>query len=127
MKGTDILISRKFESQAIWNMVHQCPRLMMLREFVQNGIEGASLAAPGNRIVEVRQVPIKRVPKLAIWNTGPGMGPDALSRLTNLHESGAEKTMGLIGNFGLGAKVAGLASNPVGSSIGPARTGWSPR
>ena len=51
--------------------------------------------------------------KLAIWNTGPGMDGHELLKICNIASSlGKEKS--LMGNFGMGTKVASLPSNQRG-------------
>lgn len=93
--------------------IERCPKSMMIRELAKNAIEAAAQASDGHRQVIFRVVDFDDVPKLAIWNTGPGMGPHELYRMCDLAASiGKEK--GLDANFGMGAKVASLPSNRFG-------------
>lgn len=96
--------------------IEQCPKTMMLRELVTNALEAAALAPKQRRVVEIKG---KTVPecgdarKLAIWNTGPGMSSAELNHICDLAAS-IGKDMSLSANFGMGAKVASLPSNPLG-------------
>lgn len=96
--------------------IEQCPKTMMLRELVVNAVEAASKAQSSRRLVEIKG---KRVletgdaRKLTIWNTGPGMTSEELDHICDLAAS-LRKDMALEGNFGMGAKVASLPSNPLG-------------
>ncbi len=95
--------------------IEQCPKTMMLRELLKNAIEAAERSTDAKRVV----IKAKAVPecgdsrKLAIWNTGPGMTASDLLHICDLAAS-IGKDMGLSGNFGMGAKVASLPSNPLG-------------
>lgn len=94
--------------------IERCPKIMMARELVKNALEAAVQAPPGcEQRVEVRAVRIGGQAKLAIWNTGPGMGADELLLMTNIAAS-IGKRKGLNENFGMGAKVAALPSNQRG-------------
>src|SRR5690606_19285403 len=53
------------------------------------------------------------VRKLTFWNTGVGMNAAELRRATDLSSS-VNKMMALDGNFGIGAKLSGLAASPDG-------------
>ncbi|MDB4632851.1 hypothetical protein OAG01_00225 [bacterium] len=109
--------------------ISQAPRRMMIREFVQNGLEAASMAAgsrtPGQVVISVLKVPSSGGPvrKLRIWNTGPGMDATELVRVMDLHATGGGKKNGVDANFGLGAKTAGLANNPAGLRYRSCRNG----
>jgi len=98
---------------------------MMLRELVMNAIEAAAKAPAGRRTVEVKG---KAVPecgdarKLAIWNTGPGMSSGEIDHICDLAAS-LGKDMALEGNFGMGAKVASLPSNTLGTRYRSCRDG----
>lgn len=101
------------EDFLVASMIDRCPKTMMLRELVKNALEAASLAPEARKLVEIRAVTIGGVPKLSIWNTGPGMSDTELYGMCDLAASiGKEK--GLDANFGMGAKVASLSSNRVG-------------
>ncbi len=90
--------------------IERCPKVMMIRELAKNAIEAAAQAAPNDRRVEFSVTNVHGFPKLTIWNTGPGMDDEELSRMTNLAAS-IGKQKGLDKNFGMGAKVASLPSN----------------
>lgn len=97
--------------------IEQCPKTMMLRELVVNAIEAASRAEdPDRRRVEIMGKTVDLTGdarKLAIWNTGPGLGAGDLLHICDLAAS-LGKDMALEGNFGMGAKVASLPSNKLG-------------
>lgn len=102
---------------AVKFLIEKCPPNMMLRELVKNAIEAAEKAEQGNRRIKIF---IKKIPelfgdtrKLAIWNTGPGMNGAELNKMCDLASS-INKKMGLSANYGMGAKVASLTSNPLG-------------
>lgn len=93
--------------------IERCPKTMMIRELMMNAVEAASLAAEGQRRVEIRAKEFNGVSKLAIWNTGPGMDAQQLYSMCDLAASiGKQKS--LDENFGMGAKVASLPSNRYG-------------
>ncbi|QLF70158.1 sensor histidine kinase [Peteryoungia desertarenae] len=87
--------------------IDRCPKVMMIRELFKNALEAAQQDAEGKVIFSVAQ---EGAPKLSIWNSGPGMNDEELSRMTNLAAS-IGKVKGLDKNFGMGAKVASLPSN----------------
>ena len=92
----------------IRSTIDRCPKVMMIRELFRNALEAAEQVEGG--LVEFYVTEIGGAPKLSIWNNGPGMDDEELSRMTNLAASiGKEK--GLDKNFGMGAKVASLPSN----------------
>lgn len=93
--------------------IQQAPTGTLIREFVKNAEESAANAAWGNRRVRIYPVDINGVRKLAFWNTGPGMSADELRRATDLSSS-INKELALDGNFGIGAKVSGLAVSKEG-------------
>lgn len=102
--------------------IERCPRTMMIRELAKNALEAAALAPEGQRQVIFRTVDFGETPKLAIWNTGPGMNANELYRMCDLASSiGKEK--GLDANFGMGAKVASLPSNKLGMIYRSCRAG----
>lgn len=90
--------------------IERCPKVMMIRELTKNAIEAAAQAPLDSRRVEFSVTTLQGAPKLTIWNTGPGMDDEELSRMTNLAAS-IGKQKGLDKNFGMGAKVASLPSN----------------
>jgi hypothetical protein len=73
----------------------------------------ASFAPASQRYAIFSVKPFDGVPKLAIWNTGPGMDADELYQMCDLAAS-IRKDLGLAGNFGMGAKVTSLPSNRLG-------------
>src|SRR5690349_8712040 len=97
------------EAFLVSSLIDRCPKVMMLRELVQNAIEAAR-QSPGLKQVRIGTVEVEGVRKLRIWNTGPGMDADALYRMCDLASS-IGKVKGLDRNFGMGAKVASLPSN----------------
>ena len=103
--------------------IDRCPKTMMLRELVTNAVESAALAPEGRRRVVIRPASVGGMPgrKLQIFNTGPGMTGDELLSICNLAAS--RKTKGLDANFGIGAKVASLPSNPAGMCYWSCRDG----
>jgi hypothetical protein len=101
------------ETFLINRLIEQAPSATLIRELFKNAEENASLAAPGNRRIEIYPVEINGVRKLAFWNTGVGMSAEELRRATDLSSS-INKTMALDGNFGIGAKVSGLSVSKSG-------------
>lgn len=92
--------------------IDRCPKVMMIRELVKNALEAAAEAPEGGK-VEFSVTEVWGASKLTIWNNGPGMDDEELSRMTNLAAS-IRKEKGLDKNFGMGAKVASLPSNRQG-------------
>jgi len=90
--------------------IERCPRSMMLRELVMNALEAASGATDSEKRVVISAVDVDGTPKLRIWNTGRGLNAIELRTITDLSSS-LFKTVGLVGNFGMGAKAAALTSN----------------
>jgi hypothetical protein len=97
----------------IASTIERCPKVMMLRELIMNSIEAAALAPLNERFIEISAKKLHGVPKLAIWNTGPGMDGQQLHDICDLASS-IGKQKGLDENFGMGAKVASLPSNRFG-------------
>ncbi len=95
------------------SLIERCPKAMMLRELMMNALEAAQHAPEGQRVVEISAISFDGVSKLAIWNTGPGMGARELLRICDIASS-LRKEKSLTGNFGMGAKVASLPSNQLG-------------
>lgn len=88
--------------------IQQAPTGTLVREFFKNAEENAALAPIGNRRIRIYPVEIEGVRKLAFWNTGIGMSASELRQATDLSSS-INKELALDGNFGIGAKVSGLA------------------
>lgn len=97
----------------IASTIDRCPKTMMIRELTQNALEAASEAADNRKQVVFKVVDFDGVPKLAIWNSGPGMDAQELFQMCDLASS-IRKQKGLDANFGMGAKVASLPSNRLG-------------
>lgn len=93
--------------------IERCPRQMMLRELVMNAVEASAGAEDGEALVRIGAREIDGVPKLCIWNTGRGLSQEELLKISDLSSS-LFKSVGLDGNFGMGAKVASLTSNKLG-------------
>jgi len=93
--------------------IQQAPTGTVVREFFKNAEESARHAPPGDRRIRIYPVLIDGTKKLAFWNTGPGMNADELRRATDLSSS-ISKELALDKNFGIGAKVSGLAVSPDG-------------
>jgi hypothetical protein len=101
------------EDFLVASLIERCPKAMMIRELMANAIEAARLAPEGQRLIEISSQVIDDVPKLTIWNTGPGMDAAELLHISNIASSiGKERS--LTANFGMGAKVASLPSNQRG-------------
>lgn len=94
-------------------LIQQAPINTLVREFFKNADENAALAPEGHRNVEIFPTLIGGVRKLTFWNTGVGMSAVELKTATDLSSS-VNKMMSLDGNFGIGAKVSGLAASPDG-------------
>jgi hypothetical protein len=93
--------------------IQQAPTDTVVREFFKNAEESAAQAAIGNRKIEIYPVEIDGIRKLAFWNTGKGMDDKELRIATDLSSS-VSKSLKLDGNFGIGAKVSGLAVSKEG-------------
>lgn len=94
-------------------LIRQAPINTLVREFFKNADENAALAPQGRREIAIRPTNIDGVNKLTFWNTGVGMSEHELKLATDLSSS-VNKLMSLDGNFGIGAKVSGLAASPEG-------------
>lgn len=121
---------RKF---LINRLIQQAPINTLVREFFKNADENAALAPEGQRVVEIEPIYIDGVRKLAFFNTGVGMSTGELRTATDLSSS-VNKLMSLDGNFGIGAKVSGLAASPdgiryrscKGGEVNEVTIGWDP-
>lgn len=94
-------------------LIQQAPINTLVREFFKNADENAVLAAEGERVIEILPTEIDGIRKLTFRNTGVGMSALELRTATDLSSS-VNKMMSLDGNFGIGAKVSGLAASPEG-------------
>ncbi|WP_330110673.1 ATP-binding protein [Methylophaga thalassica] len=104
-----VLISRE---------IQQAPIKTVIRELVQNAIEARPEYTDQKRQIEfyINYLELSdgsTVAKIAIKNNGIGMSPDELRLITDLSAT-AHKTLGKGFNYGIGAKVSGLRSNPAG-------------
>ena len=98
------------EAFLVASTIERCPKTMMIRELVVNGIESAELAPADRRRIVIGSRRVGSARKLQIWNTGPGMTAAELLQITDLASS-LRKHNSLDQNFGMGAKVASLPSN----------------
>jgi hypothetical protein len=112
MSDSSIIAPLKVANEAflVSSMIERCPKTMMIRELVVNGLEAAAHAAPGRRQVVIGPRMHEGARKLRIWNTGPGLSAAELLQITDLASS-LRKENSLDQNFGMGAKVASLPSN----------------
>ena len=112
MSDSSMIAPLKVANEAflVSSMIERCPKTMMIRELVVNGLEAAAHAAPGQRQVVIGSRIHEGARKLRIWNTGPGLSGAELLQITDLASS-LRKQNSLDQNFGMGAKVASLPSN----------------
>lgn len=108
----EVVYDEQGKRMKIYQDIFNCPAHMALREFVMNAIEAAVECKPVPGDIEFFIETVQGIPKLVLYNEGPGMGLDQLFKYMNMAAS--SKTMGTSKNFGQGAKVAGLKSNPYG-------------
>lgn len=115
MSDSSMIAPLKVANEAflVSSMIERCPKTMMIRELVVNGLEAAAQGAPGKREVIIGARMHEGVRKLRIWNTGPGLNAAELLQITDLASS-LRKQNSLDQNFGMGAKVASLPSNRQG-------------
>jgi tetratricopeptide (TPR) repeat protein len=115
MDMVDAIAPLKISDEAflVASLIERCPKSMMLRELIVNAIEASGMTASGVPTVSIKAKMINGVPKLTIWNTGPGLSADELDQICDIASS-VRKVIGLDGNFGMGAKVASLPSNRLG-------------
>ena len=94
----------------------QCSPLQYIRELTQNSIEAISGEGKGGKIFwtyDRSEKDDSGIHKLSIIDTGPGMTGEDLRMLMNqMYSSGKNQSMD--GNFGIGAKIAGLYRSPAG-------------
>ena len=106
--------------------IEQAPADMMARELIQNAIEASKRSkTPKIYCMEtdpadfgITYYPFDNQPsyskkKLTFWNNGSGMSATELRNAVDLASS-IGKIQGLLGNFGIGAKIAALSSNQKG-------------
>ena len=97
----------------------QCGKLQYVRELTQNSIEAiqVNVGNGGNGDIlwtyDEEEFKASGVYKLCIIDNGPGMTGEELRTLMNhMYSSGKNQTV--LGNFGIGAKVAALYRSPRG-------------
>jgi hypothetical protein len=112
MSDSSMIAPLKVANEAflVSSVIERCPKTMMIRELVVNGLEAAAHAASGQRQVVISPRMHEGARKLRIWNTGPGLNAAELLQITDLASS-LRKQNSLDQNFGMGAKVASLPSN----------------
>lgn len=115
MQADNAIVPLRIADEAfmVASTIDRCPKTMMLRELVVNALEAAGSAVGAAPQVRISACSVGGAMKLRLWNTGRGLSPDELLQITDLSSS-LFKTVGLDGNFGMGAKVASLASNKFG-------------
>jgi hypothetical protein len=96
---------------AIHHLIADCPPVTVIRELVKNAEENAALLSPPGRI-EWFVEEVEGVPKLGLYNEGPGMDGEELARLMDLASTG--KRLGIDNNFGQGGKISALKVSPHG-------------
>jgi hypothetical protein len=96
---------------AIHHLIADCPPRTVIRELVKNAEENATLLQPPGRI-EWFIEDVQGVPKLGLYNEGPGMGSEELFRLMDLASTG--KKLGIDNNYGQGGKISALKVSPQG-------------
>ncbi len=106
----------KNTSFSIDQLGKQCGKLQYVRELTQNAIE-AIIEDKGQGEIfwtfDKSEKEQSGIHKLSIIDNGPGMtGEDLRSLMNNMYSSG--KKQSIDGNFGIGAKVAGLYRSPKG-------------
>lgn len=99
------------EAFAIHHLIADCPPFTVIRELLKNAEENAASLHPPGRI-EWFIEEVGGVPKLRLFNEGPGMSGDDLARLMDLASTG--KILGLNNNYGQGGKISALKTSPHG-------------
>lgn len=90
-----------------------CGELQYIREFTQNSLQACQRKGDPEGHVIWTTHDVDGIRKLCILDSGDGMtGPDMRKYINQLSCSNAVQAMGQ--NFGLGAKIAGAVTNPVG-------------
>jgi hypothetical protein len=96
---------------AIHHLIDDCPPATVIRELLKNAEENAlQRSVPGR--IEWFVEEIDGVPKLGLYNEGPGMGDEELFKLMDLASTG--KKLGIGNNFGQGGKISALKVSPHG-------------
>jgi hypothetical protein len=105
------IIRYRNEAFAIHHLIADCPPFTVVRELLKNAEESAACLQPPGRI-EWFIEEVGSVPKLGLFNEGPGMSGEELARLMDLASTG--KTLGLDNNYGQGGKISALKNSPHG-------------
>jgi hypothetical protein len=95
----------------IHKFIENCPSMTVIRELLKNAEDAALGVSPAGTVKWFTES-VGDVPKLGLFNEGPGMSGEDLSRLMDLASTG--KQLGIDQNFGQGAKVSGLKVSPFG-------------
>ena len=93
-------------------IIQQAPKTQFSRNFKNAEENAPSLAASEKREVRIYPTRIDSVDKLTFWNTGVGMSDTELRLARNIFVNKQE--LDIDQNFGIGAKVSGLAVSPFG-------------
>jgi hypothetical protein len=96
---------------AIHHLIADCPPATVVRELVKNAEENSVALEPPGRIEWFIEM-VQGVPKLGLYNEGPGMDGDDMSRLMDLASTG--KRLGIDNNYGQGGKISALKVSPHG-------------
>ena len=96
---------------AIHHLIDDCPAHTVIRELTKNAEENACLQPKPGRI-EWFVEKLRGANKLGLYNEGPAMSANELSKLMDMASTG--KTLGTEQNYGQGAKVSGLKVSPAG-------------
>src|SRR5437868_15092734 len=91
------------ESFAIYHLITDCPPFTVVRELLKNAEENAAMLHPPGRI-EWFIEEVDGVPKLALFNEGPGMSGEDLARLMDLASTG--KSLELDNNDDQAGKIS---------------------
>src|SRR5262245_32279933 len=75
---------------AIYHLIDDCPIHTVVGELVRNAVENVVLAQGSPGKIEFFSEEVEGVPKLGLYNEGPGMSPADLERLMNMAASGKE-------------------------------------
>lgn len=105
------ILQYRDQAFAVHHLIADCPQGTVIRELAKNAEENAVQMGPPGRIEWFTEL-VEGVPKLGIYNEGPGMDGDELSRLMDLASTG--KRLGVDNNYGQGGKISALKVSPHG-------------
>ena len=105
------MLQYRDQAFAIHHLITDCPPGTVIRELAKNAEENAVQLEPRGRIEWFTQM-VEGVPKLGLYNEGPGMDGEELSRLMDLASTG--KRLGVDNNYGQGGKISALKVSPHG-------------